>query len=555
MNVHIICRDLNEDKILPRLAKTLAERTGWTLSESPDPKADLNYWMIYITYAESNSDFKATPTAAYFSHYEPDSPFKAHWWGDASNAVDGCILTARKYDIMLPSHTPKFFVRPPVDANLFTLRIDPSRIENIKPRIGVSGFVDKRSFRKNDSLIKLLAEKYSDRYEIVGCGVGWSVPTKYYEYKDLPAFYHSLDLLLCPSSIEGIPMPPLEVLACGVPIVIPNSVGLLDDLPVMAGITRYTSGNFRMMVEAIEKSLITDYDPRALRKVITDIYTPSHWCADHENAFAELLKSKSRSKTITAKEKRERESDRHGSRGVYYVAFGNNARNCAVSAMKSFRQFMPVPIALASDKPLGGEDIFIESRDEDIGGRSVKTKIYDLTPPDWQYVLYLDADTEVIAPVGFLYELLEDGFDMVICKNPGKYHTARQMVRSDNKNECDETFNRIGTDELIQLNGGVFSFQRNERTATFFRAWHEEWIRYGKRDQAALLRSLFAHPLKLCVLGSEWNTITRYDSRERAAAILHYPMTARRWRGVINHPLNSPEAWKEVDKFESQGSK
>jgi hypothetical protein len=108
----------------------------------------------------------------------------------------------------------------------------------------------------------------------------------------------------------------------------------------------------------------------------------------------------------------------------------------------------------------------------------------------------------------------------------------------------------IGTDELIQLNGGVFAFQRNKRTKAFFESWHEEWAKWGKRDQAALLRALFMHPLKLYVLGNQWNTITRYDDASISAGILHYPMTARRWRGVLHARSDDPAAWKAVKEFE-----
>lgn len=219
--------------------------------------------------------------------------------------------------------------------------------------------------------------------------------------------------------------------------------------------------------------------------------------------------------------------------------------------MASFKTHMPdVEIALASSNKLGGEDIFINHPDEDIGGRAAKVQINDLVPKDWEYIMYLDADTEVIADISFLYQVLEDGWDMVICKNPARFHVAREMKRGDNNDECEVTFRQIGTDELIQLNAGVFAYQRNDRTKAFFDAWHREWKRYGKRDQAALLRALFNYPLKLYVLGNEWNTITRYDSPDISAGVLHYPMTARRWRGKIAGRSDGKEAWQAVKDFE-----
>ena len=126
------------------------------------------------------------------------------------------------------------------------------------------------------------------------------------------------------------------------------------------------------------------------------------------------------------------------------------------------------------------------------------------------------------------------------------------MNGTEKKDECDFTFGQIGTDELLQLNGGVFAYRRNDRTKDFFATWHEEWKRWGKRDQAALLRALWAHPLKIMVLGNEWNLITRYDNPSKSAGILHFPMTARSWRGVVHGRSDSPEAWRKVEQFQRE---
>ena len=79
-----------------------------------------------------------------------------------------------------------------------------------------------------------------------------------------------------------------------------------------------------------------------------------------------------------------------------------------------------------------------------------------------------------------------------------------------------------------------------------------EWTRYGKRDQAALDRALYAAPLRLYVLNGVWNCITRYpDVRPENAAILHHPMSARRWMGIINGRLDGPEARRKADEWEA----
>jgi hypothetical protein len=104
----------------------------------------------------------------------------------------------------------------------------------------------------------------------------------------------------------------------------------------------------------------------------------------------------------------------------------------------------------------------------------------------------------------------------------------------------------------MQFNGGVFGYQRNERTKRFFETWYSEWQRFGKRDQAALLRALWQVPLKMLVLGSQWNTVLDYDQAQDCAGIMHYPMKARRWRGVVHARSDDEEAWKRVREWEGK---
>ena len=316
---------------------------------------------------------------------------------------------------------------------------------------------------------------------------------------------------------------------------------------------RYAVGDYDGLFKATEKAMaeVGGPDGETLAATVAD-YTPLCWCQDHESGFEQLRGGEGGHAGPPLRN----DIDKHGRRGVLYVAYGKPARKCARSAVKSFKTYMPdIPVAVVSDEPLGVCDAFIQHADIDIGGRDPKTQIYDLAPRDWEYVMYLDADTEVIASSYFLWQLLEDGWDMVICRNPAKYHVARMMARPDNSDECQETFRQTGSDEVMQLNGGVFAFQRNPRTEAFFHAWHAEWKLYGKRDQGALLRALWKHPVKLYVLGNEWNNITRYPlpTTGGPAFVNHFPMTARRWRGVVHYRSDSQEAWQAVKEFEKRG--
>jgi hypothetical protein len=545
LKVHICYIDPSGDRIIERLCRYLADGAGWTFSDRPQEGVDLNLSGLYIDYAQRFTDWRKTPWAAYFSHFEPDTPYKKFWWETAAPLIDIKTVTAERYGKILPGKVVK--VIPPVEPQ-FEIR---ERKANKTPLIGVSGFVDRHTGRKGERLVARLAGDLEERAEIIATGEGWPVRTVNRGMAGLVDFYNSLDLYLCASLIEGIPMPPLEALACGVPVVIPRGVGMLDELPDVPGIYRFDKGDYESLKVTVQAALIGKPDRQQLRNAVAK-YTPEAWVKSHIKGFTSALGKKASKPTrIKNRQSAQHESDRHGQRGVYFVAYGKPARDCALGAIDSFKRYLPdIPVALASDKPLGPEDIFIQHPDEDIGGRAAKVAIYDLAPADWQYVCYLDADVEIVSANDTLWRIVESGWDMVICKNPGRFHIAREMRRSDNGDECETTFGRIGTDEVIQLNGGVFCFQRNDRTRAFFDAWNTEWRRWGKRDQAALLRALWANPLKLWVLTNHWNLITRYDNPDNAAWLRHYPMTARRWRGIIDHPLSSPEAWAKVHEFE-----
>jgi hypothetical protein len=550
--VHIVCRDFDTEKILPRKARFLADYFGCTAGDRPSPNAHINYYFCYIEYSEKFADWRdKTKTMAYFTHYEVGTPFKEMFWKIADRDVGLRLCSSDKYLAILGS--PRAKVRPPVDP-IFKIM---ERTKSDTPVVGVSGFVDPRSRRKGEQVLASVTGFFKAKW--IGTGGGWPFETREHRISELPAWYNSLDLFVCSSLMEGVPMPPLEALACGIPVVIPKDLGIMDELPEIKGIYKYERGSIPGLRTAIGQALeeINMVDRQALRNAVRE-YTPENWAKDHQQAVnshwkAVHLVEETRTPTMASVEKKSRKPTtfpKENKRGVFYVAFGKQARDCAIAAIDSFKRYFPeIPVALASDSPLGIEDYFIQRPDVDIGARLAKVMMFDLTPASWSHVVYLDADTEIIARNELLWQVVEDGWDMAICKNPTRFHVATNMRRPDNQGDCDETFRITGTDNIIQWNGGVLSFQRNERTKMFFDTWVVEWNRYGKRDQSALIRAMWACPLKLYVLGNEWNTVTRYDSADRAAWLLHYPTTARRWEGVVHPRSDSPEAWQAVKKF------
>jgi glycosyltransferase involved in cell wall biosynthesis len=278
MNVHVVCAT-PPTHVLQRMARALADQTGWSLSDKPNGAADLNYFMPYLSF-----EGVIGKNAAYFTHYEVNDAQKARRWAAVDRMVDGRIVTAAQYRARLAS--PSAVARPPIDLGKFT---PPSaRRRGDKPIVGVAGMTY-RTGRKGEHLIGMLAQsRLSRQVRLIASGRGWGgVPTTNYAWERMQDFYHALDVLVCPSLVEGVPYPPIEALACGVQVVVPIGVGLLDDLPDVPGIWRYPAGDYDGMVAALRLALDDVGKHEAMLPACVAGYTAEAWAADHVRAFKE----------------------------------------------------------------------------------------------------------------------------------------------------------------------------------------------------------------------------------------------------------------------------
>lgn len=536
MKVHIVCSFPEIDRILPRLARSLAEATGWGMSDQVDPSADLNY---YFPYLELRKAAPIGPSAALFTHREDSMPGKVAIWEKHAAAVDYRITWAQQYADDLEQYGQTVRITPPLDRELF----QPSGIDPIARRMtrdrliaGTSGYVYSGGRKGERLLAEVMPTTEGQLYGWRGIGRGWPRPIKTANVtlSELPAFYQGLDLYVCSSLIEGIPYGPLEALACGIPIVIPTGVGILDELPDTRGIFRYEVGNAKALRAAlgVAEGLLREgsYSPDELRQ-LTERFTLEAWVDGHLQLFGEET---DRSKTA-----------RRSDHGIYVVAYGEPARDCAENLIASIRRYMPdTPVAVASDHPLAAADIFVPNPDEDLGGRAAKTRMWDNAPAEWEYVLYLDADTELTAPIPFLFDVLRDGWELVCTKDVQGYDLVHSLWRRDST-EHKLGWAAIKSDRALQLAGGVMGFRRTPAVQAFLETWYTEWFREARRDQGALLRALYANPVRLLVLGNHWNTFQGGICPETTAGIIHHrDGPARRIRGWIRGRLDDPALWK-----------
>lgn len=578
--VNVVCRNYKADRVIPRMARALAERLGWSLTAAPNTReTDALYLLAYFE-GQRIKSWPRIPVFAYFTHREEQPPgnAKARLYDRMAERVQLRVATCRMYADALRHATrgPTVQVAPPLERDRFVIG---KRTKGRKAVVGFSGYTYVNKRKGQDLAIGLLKSSIGQRVEWKASGRGWPVPTTRYAWVDMPRFYQGLDVLVATGRVEGIPMPPLEALACGVSVVVPRGVGILDELPQTLGIHRYECGDVKSLIKALGKAVTArgDADREALRAA-TEGYSVEAWCEDHMRAFRGLMAerveervdggleedaavtiTRTASAVVQAMEipaeeiKPPVEQGTGKARGIYCVAFGDPARTCALRLLKSIKKHMPdIPVALCSDRKIGPEDLLIVRPDSDVGGRRAKLKAYELSPAEWAATLYLDADTEVVAPIYRYFEWIEDGWELVICKDPHLMDTMHSFKRRYNAKELVETEKLVSTLHTLQLNGGVWAFGRSKRLAAFFRRWQAEWERHAQRDQGALIRALYSDPLRVLVLGNEWNTFPKYTKGIKTAGLMHYPGDARRWRGMIPGRIDSPEAWRMVRRFEGQ---
>jgi glycosyltransferase involved in cell wall biosynthesis len=136
-------------------------------------------------------------------------------------------------------------------------------LSNLEPRKNLDGLVDAYcnlpvSIRKNTGLllvgvngwkIEKLFEKIVRR---VGEGFNIMRPAHYVSDNDKPAIISGAKMLVYPSHYEGFGMPPLEALACGIPVITADNSSLPE---VVGGIgTMVKSTDTPAITKAIEKT-------------------------------------------------------------------------------------------------------------------------------------------------------------------------------------------------------------------------------------------------------------------------------------------------------------
>ncbi len=192
--------------------------------------------------------------------------------------------------------------------------------------------------------------------------------------------------------------------------------------------------------------------------------------------------------------------------GVIYIAYGDSAAYYAKRSIDSLRRVHPdLPVSAIGSAVEGATGLLAyepprwQPAQRQLKARAAKFELFRMTPHD--YTLYLDADTIPYHSLEVGFKMLQDGFDMVIVPSANQ---GKDIFWHIDKAERETTLNELGITP-VQLQAGIFWFAKNERVGKFFAEWHNEWERFGQHDQAAFMRALQNVPLKLFLLGRQFN--------------------------------------------------
>ncbi len=187
------------------------------------------------------------------------------------------------------------------------------------------------------------------------------------------------------------------------------------------------------------------------------------------------------------------------SRGVVYIAYGYSARKEVKASVASLRQHNDLPVLVLSDQAIPG--IPTERGLEfDPSGRMTKTSLWMFSP--FSQTLYLDADTRVRGDLTPGFQILEDGWDIALAFSERQ---GDDVLGNCYQEDRLTTFAEIGCSEVLGLQAGVMFLNSSEVVRGFFSTWYEEWKQFKTMDQAAFLRALWRVPLRVWLLGRDWN--------------------------------------------------
>jgi len=156
MRVNIVCRNLNDDRVIPRFSRYLRDHLGWSLTARPEPGADLVYLSGYFE-TQVCETWPDVPVAALFTHREEQPPgnAKAALYDAVAQRIQLRVAMCRLYAEPLQKYGPAIQPPLPIERDRFTI----PKTRNGRLVAGFSGYTYTNKRKGEDLVRSLLASK------------------------------------------------------------------------------------------------------------------------------------------------------------------------------------------------------------------------------------------------------------------------------------------------------------------------------------------------------------------------------------------------------------
>lgn len=194
-------------------------------------------------------------------------------------------------------------------------------------------------------------------------------------------------------------------------------------------------------------------------------------------------------------------------KGVCLIAYGEKSLRSSEACIASLREYHDWPVMCDNGNHLFQREGLTNVQKS----RWSKVNLAQWSP--FGYTLYLDADTRIRGDVSVGFQLLQDGWELVITASEQQGVNSMWHIARD---EREYTWMQYNCGDILQLQGGVFWFHNCERVKHFFTLWCNHWLRWMQQDQAAMLRALREFPLRVALLGRCFNggaVVTHYHGQ------------------------------------------
>lgn len=258
MKINITTDKRNENAdfqwILRRSAEELRDNIEGVVLNENDLPSDISYFINYAYYRPREGI-----SIAHFTHLE-ESDFHnfRNIFKNVMTQVEFATCTCDITRDILKDGGIEHIYKIPYGCD--------SRVEK-KVLFGVVGST-KPTGRKGEHLVR---EMVKERFDVAAWGKGWACKQLHNTWGGLLDFYKSIDYLIVTATIEGGPVPVIDAINAGVPVIAPN-VGWCWEYPVI----RYQKGNWE-----------------SLRQVLIQLTNPptwQDWIDGHKAMFEDVIR-------------------------------------------------------------------------------------------------------------------------------------------------------------------------------------------------------------------------------------------------------------------------